>query len=183
MSSPRSSADGRIRRPTHRSSFLAALLLVFAAALAQGQKPSALVHHAAPEFARPDLAQHRVDLASLRGKVVLLNFWATWCAPCRLEMPRFVEWQKQYASQGLQIVGVSIDDDAAPVRPFVEKMHLDYPVVMGDARLNTLYGGVYGVPVTFVIDRQGIVRARIDGGADLPALEKQLRQLLAVPAH
>lgn len=180
MSNPRSSRAGR------RTLLAAAWLLACTAALApaaRAQAPASLVHHAAPEFALPDLAHHRVDLAALRGKVVLLNFWATWCAPCRLEMPRFVQWQKQYGPQGLQIVGVSIDDDAAPVGPFVAKMHLDYPVVMGDARLGQRYGGVLGVPVTFLIDRKGIVRARIDGAADLPALEKQIRQLLAEPTR
>jgi len=180
MSSPRSS-----RGIFHRSA--AGLLLACVAAVmpavVRAQPSPSLVHHPAPEFARPDLAHHRIDLAALRGKVVLLNFWATWCAPCRLEMPRFVDWQNQYGAQGLQIVGVSIDDTAAPVGPFAEKMHLNYPVIMGDARLNQLYGGVYGVPVTFLIDRKGIVRARIDGGADLLALEKQLRQLLAEPAR
>ncbi len=145
----------------------------------QAQETRSLVHHPAPEFARPDLGHHRVDLAALRGKVVLLNFWATWCAPCRLEMPRFIEWQKQYGPQGLQIVGVSIDDDAAPVRPFVEKLRVNYPVLMGDARLGERYGGVLGVPVTFLIDRKGIVRARFDGAADLAAVEKQIHQLLA----
>jgi thiol-disulfide isomerase/thioredoxin len=156
-------------------------LLVLALSMAipaHAQPAPSLVHRPAPEFALPDLQQHPVDLAALRGKVVLLNFWATWCGPCRLEMPRFVDWQKQYGPQGLQIVGVSIDDSAAPVRPFVQKLHVNYPILMGDAHLNERYGGVFGVPVTFLIDRQGIVRARIDGGVDLPALEKQIRQLL-----
>lgn len=158
------------------------LVLASMAALALpvcAQPSPSLVDHRAPEFALPDLAHHRVDLAALRGKVVLLNFWATWCAPCRLEMPRFVEWQKQYGPQGLQIVGVSIDDDATPVHPFVETMHINYPILIGDARLGERYGGVMGVPVTFLIDRHGIVRARIDGATDLAAIEKQIRQLLA----
>jgi peroxiredoxin len=94
-------------------------------------------------------------------------------------MPRFVAWQRQYGSQGLQILGVSIDDDAAPVQPFLEKMGVDYPVLMADAYLGERYGGVLGVPVTFLIDRRGVVRARLDGGTDLAALEKQIRQLLA----
>lgn len=174
-----------MRSPRRNSLCIAAALLMALAlsVAARAQRPASLVHHPAPEFTRPDLAQHRIDLAALRGKVVLLNFWATWCAPCRLEMPHFVAWQNQYGPKGLQIVGVSIDDSAAPVGPFVQKMHLNYPVVMGDARLDTLYGGVYGVPVTFLIDREGIVRARIDGGADVSALEKQVRQLLAAPTR
>ncbi|MGA7522472.1 MAG: TlpA disulfide reductase family protein [Acidobacteriaceae bacterium] len=167
------------RRPALPLLALLVALLAFLPTPAAAQASRALVSHPAPEFARPDLAHHRVGLAALRGKVVLLNFWATWCAPCRLEMPHFVGWQNQYGSEGLQIVGVSIDDDATPVRPFVEKLHVNYPILMGDARLGERYGGVLGVPVTFLIDRQGIVRARIDGAANLPALEKQIRQLLA----
>jgi thiol-disulfide isomerase/thioredoxin len=157
------------------------LLLAVTAGLAlpSGAQPTrSLVNHAAPEFARPDLAHHRIDLAALRGKVVLLNFWATWCAPCRLEMPHFVDWQNQYGPRGLRIVGASIDDDATPVRPFVEKLRVNYPILMGDAPLGERYGGVLGVPVTFLIDRKGIVRARFDGAADLPTIEKQVRALL-----
>jgi cytochrome c biogenesis protein CcmG/thiol:disulfide interchange protein DsbE len=172
MPNPR---NNRIRRSIP---LLAAALL----ALPVGAQPArSLVNHPAPEFVRLDLAHHPVDLAALRGKVVLLNFWATWCAPCRLEMPRFVAWQKQYAPLGLQIVGISIDDDATPVGPFAEKMHINYPILMGDARLGQRYGGVLGVPVTFLIDRRGIVRARFDGATDLSSLEKQVRQLLAQP--
>ncbi|HZZ40629.1 MAG TPA: TlpA disulfide reductase family protein [Acidobacteriaceae bacterium] len=175
MPTPRTSGTGPRR--------VAALLLLAAAALfavrAHSQPSRSLVNRPAPEFVRPNLAHHRVDLAGLRGKVVLLNFWATWCAPCRLEMPRFIDWQKQYGPEGLQIVGVSIDDDATPVRPLIEKLHVNYPILMGDAQLGERYGGVLGVPVTFLIDRRGMVRARIDGAADLPTLEKQLRQILA----
>lgn len=138
-----------------------------------------LVGHRAPRIARADLHGAPVSLASLRGKVVLLNFWATWCAPCKVEMPRFVAWQKQYGPGGLQIVGVSIDDSAQPAREFVDQMHLDYPVVMGDAKLGQQYGGVLGVPVTFLIDRQGIVRARIDGETDLNALEAKIQGMLS----
>jgi peroxiredoxin len=138
-----------------------------------------LLHQRAPEFSLQDLQGSHVDLAHYRGKIVLLNFWATWCGPCRLEMPKFVQWQKQYGAQGLQVLGVSIDDTAAPVRPFLEKLHVDYPVVMGRAHLGDLYGGVYGVPVTFLIDRHGIVRERYDGEPNLTALEAAVQKLLA----
>jgi cytochrome c biogenesis protein CcmG/thiol:disulfide interchange protein DsbE len=72
---------------------------------------SSLLHKEAPEFVRTDLKHQKLDLHTYRGKVVLLNFWATWCAPCQLEMPRFVAWQKQYGTRGLQIIGISMDDD------------------------------------------------------------------------
>lgn len=153
----------------------AAIVSVFFAARAE----QSLLNHRAPEFSRSDLSSARIDLAQYRGKVVLLNFWATWCGPCRLEMPRFIQWQKTYGPQGLQVLGVSIDDSVAPVRPFVQKLRVNYPIVMGDAQLGDLYGGVYGLPVTFLIDRQGIVRARYDGEPDLGALESAVQKLLA----
>lgn len=140
---------------------------------------TSLVGLRAPDIARADLRGAPVSLAALRGKVVLLNFWATWCAPCRVEMPRFVAWQKQYGVDGLQIVSVSIDDSEPPARALVERMHLDYPVVMGDAKLGERYGGVLGVPVTFLIDRRGVIRARIDGETDLGALQGKIEAMLA----
>ncbi|HEX4005209.1 MAG TPA: TlpA disulfide reductase family protein [Acidobacteriaceae bacterium] len=157
----------------------AAFLLCALLAGGSAGATESLLNRLAPVFALPDLHGERVDLAKDRGKVVLLNFWATWCGPCRLEMPRFMAWQKQYGARGLQVVGVSIDDSAAPVRPFVEKMRLNYPVVMGSAELGERYGGVLGVPVTFLIDRHGVVRARFAGEERLDAMEKELEKLLA----
>jgi peroxiredoxin len=138
-----------------------------------------LLDSKAPEFTRIDLKGKRVNLGRLRGKIVLLNFWATWCAPCQTEMPVFKEWQRQYGSQGLQVVGISMDDDDAPVRKLAAKLSLNYPVAMGDARLGMLYGGVLGLPLTYLIDRQGVVRARFQGETDPAAIETQLKQLLA----
>jgi peroxiredoxin len=93
-------------------------------------------------------------------------------------MPRFVQWQQQYAPQGLQILGVSIDDDDSEVKPFVSQLHVNYPVMMGDARLGRLYGGVLGAPITFLIDRHGIIRDRLEGEQDLDRLERKIQQLL-----
>lgn len=157
------------------------LLLTVAGGVAQAQEAASLVGRRAPEFSLEDVHGARVDLQADRGKVVLLNFWATWCGPCKVEMPRFMEWQKEYGARGLQVIGVSIDDGAAPVRSFVEKLHLDYPVMMGDAKLGERCGGVLGVPVTFLIDRKGTVRARFDGEEHLPAEERAIRTLLGNP--
>ena len=93
-------------------------------------------------------------------------------------MPRFVQWQKQYGPQGLQILAISMDDDDTEVRPFLQSLRPDYPVVMGDAKLGELYGGVLGLPVTFLIDRDGIIRARIEGESDLRAMGVKIRNLL-----
>lgn len=135
----------------------------------------------APGFSRLDLNQSQVRLANYRGKIVLLNFWATWCAPCLLEMPRFIQWQNQYRAQGLQVLGVSMDDDISPVRALNHKLHLNYPVVMGDEKLGELYGGILGLPVTYLIDRKGVIRARFQGETDLNKIESQLKELLAAP--
>jgi peroxiredoxin len=138
-----------------------------------------LVNKKAPEFARRDLSGASLDLRSFRGKVVLLNFWATWCAPCLVEMPRFAAWQRQYGPQGFQVIGLSMDDDPAPVRSLVTKLKLNYPVAMGDARLGERYGGVLGLPLTYLIDRNGVVRAQFQGETDLDTIEKQLKLILA----
>jgi peroxiredoxin len=132
----------------------------------------------APEFARKDLNGKSLDLKSYRGKVVLLNFWATWCAPCQIEMPTFAAWQQQYGAQGLQVIGISMDDEAAPVRRTVARLKLNYPVAMGDAKLGELYGGVYGLPLTYLIDRNGKIRARFQGEVDPKKIEKVLKPLL-----
>ena len=144
----------------------------------RAQMPKSLVGRRAPGFSLSALDGGSVDLGKYRGKAVLLNFWATWCGPCKLEMPRFMQWQKEYGAQGLQVIGVSIDDSAAPARAFAQKLKLNYPVVMGDAKMGERYGGVLGVPVTFLIDRAGIVRARFDGEENLAVEERHLRSLL-----
>jgi cytochrome c biogenesis protein CcmG/thiol:disulfide interchange protein DsbE len=161
-----------------RAQFACAVLLMVLSGVATAQESKSLVGQRAPAFAIQDLHGAHVELEKDRGKVVLLNFWATWCGPCKVEMPRFMQWQKQYGPQGLQVIGVSIDDTAAPARAYVEKLHLNYPVVMGDAKLGARYGGVLGVPVTFLIDRAGVVRARFDGEEHLAAEERQVRALL-----
>ena len=139
---------------------------------------TSLVNRRAPEFVRSDLGSKKIDLRQFRGRVVLLNFWATWCAPCLSEMPVFAAWQQQYGSQGLQVIGISMDDDSTPVRSLVAKLKLNYPVAMGDARLGERYGGVLGLPLTYLIDRNGVVRARFQGETDVKTIEKQLRMTL-----
>lgn len=164
----------------HRSGLIGALVAVVF--LANGMYPAfaatLLVHKKAPRFIRTDLEHKRLDLNKYRGKVVLLNFWATWCAPCKVEMPRFVEWQKKYGPRGLQIIGISMDDDPPLVRKAYGELRLNYPIVMGDEKLGELYGGVLGLPVTFLIDRHGKIRAVNRGETELNSIEMQLQSLL-----
>jgi cytochrome c biogenesis protein CcmG, thiol:disulfide interchange protein DsbE len=137
-----------------------------------------LVHKEAPAFVREDLSGRRIDLKTYRGKVVLLNFWATWCASCQVELPQFVEWQKKYGAQGLQILAISMDDGPELVRRTAGRLHLDFPVLMGDAKLGEKYGGVLGLPVTFLIDRDGKIAEQFKGENDLSAMEGKIQLAL-----
>jgi thiol-disulfide isomerase/thioredoxin len=133
----------------------------------------------APDFAGTDLQGRPFSLSGQRGKVVLLNFWATWCAPCREEMPAFSKWQRSYGARGLAIVGVSMDDELESVKQALAQRPVSYPVVMGDAKLGERMGGVLGLPLSYLLDADGRVVARYQGEASLPAIEAKIRELLA----
>ncbi len=94
-------------------------------------------------------------------------------------MPSFVDWQKKYGPRGLQIIGISLDDDPALVRSLYGKLKLNYPVAMGDVKLGDLYGGVLGLPITFLINRHGVIRAEFQGETDLNKIEMQMQPLLS----
>jgi len=132
----------------------------------------------APDFTLPQLNGASLQLSTYRGKIVLLDFWATWCEPCRQEIPAFVDLQNKYGAQGLQIVGVSMDDGPEPVQIFCQHFKMNYPVVMGNARLGDLYGGVLGLPIAFLIDRDGRIRKRHIGATDPAIIEKEIVGLL-----
>jgi thiol-disulfide isomerase/thioredoxin len=133
----------------------------------------------APDFVLPGINGGAVQLSAYRGRVVLLDFWATWCEPCREETPQFVELQDKYRDQGLQILGVSMDDNAEPVREFYKQFKVNYPVVMGNARIGELYGGVLGLPIAFLIRRDGRVYVRHDGATNITTLEAEIKSALA----
>jgi len=144
-------------------------------AKADGQFPQA------PGFSLTSLSGNQINLKNYRGKVVLLDFWATWCGPCRLEIPGFVQLQNKYGSQGLKIVGVSMDDGPRPVRQFYQDFHMNYPVVMGTDKLGELYGGILGLPTSFLIGRDGRIYAKHVGLTDMGVFESEIKELLAVP--
>ena len=132
----------------------------------------------APDFRLADLSGQPLNLSSYRGKVVLLDFWATWCVPCREETPHLVDLQNKYGGQGLQVIGVSMDDEPGPVRDFYQHYKMNYPVVMGDARTGELYGGVLGLPIAFDIGPDGRITSKHIGSTDIAVLEKEVVNLL-----
>ena len=147
----------------------------------RGHRPGSagLTNREAPDFTLPLVDGGQLHLSSYRGKVVLLDFWATWCVPCRAETPHFVELQQKYGDRGLQVIGVSMDDSADPVRPFVQQFHVNYPVVMGTADVGSSYGGVLGLPIAFLIDREGKVQAKHIGATEASVFEKEIALILA----
>jgi peroxiredoxin len=139
----------------------------------------------APDFALNTLDGRSVRLSSLRGKVVLLNFWATWCAPCRIEMPWLVDFSSRYRRQGLEIVGVSVDDgDREKVAAFVGARHVNYTIALKDEPVIDAYGGLRYLPQTFFIDRDGRVIKQTYGVRGKDDFEDDIRQALdSAPAH
>ena len=126
-----------------------------------GSGKAQLIGSLAPDFELPALDGKKVRLSELRGKAVLLNFWATYCGPCKIEMPWFVELQKQYGPQGFQIVGIAMDDASTEdIAKFVKEMGVNYPILLGKESVGQSYGGVAVLPTTFFLDRDGKVIAR-----------------------
>ncbi len=148
------------------------------AALSSAQEPQSLLRKPAPPFVRSDLTGRKIALDKFRGKVVLLDFWATWCAGCQVELPKFQTWRKKYSAQGFEVLAVSMDDTADPVRKTVRRLQLDFPVVMGDAQLGDEYGGLLGLPVTYLIDREGKIIAEFKGDSDLDVMERAILSAL-----
>jgi thiol-disulfide isomerase/thioredoxin len=173
----------------HASLILAIALGLCAHFLRQDYaKPAELTSHGpatnhalAPGFTLLDLSGRKLNLSTFRGQVVLLNFWATWCAPCREEIPEFMNLQNKYRSQGLQVIGISLDDDAKPVLGFYDQFKINYPIAIGDAGLAERYGGILGLPVSFLIGCDGRIYSRYSGEADIMQVERELKPLLKAP--
>jgi thiol-disulfide isomerase/thioredoxin len=130
-------------------------------------------------FTMQDMNGVDVKLASFKGKVILLNFWATWCGPCQEEIPSLVELQQQYGDQ-LVILGVSIDDPLSKLKPYATKMHMNYPVLVGKDRqdVQDAFGPLFGIPVSVFVDREGKIWKRHSGIASREQFEREIKALL-----
>jgi thiol-disulfide isomerase/thioredoxin len=146
----------------------------------------------APAFALEDLSGRKVSLASYRGKALLINFWATWCAPCKIETPWIIELRNKYASQGFEVLGIDTEGDdlksddktgwaknKAEVSKFVEQMKVPYPVLINGDSISTPYGGLDELPTSFFVDRQGKVVAAQLGLTSEKDIEGNIKKALA----
>jgi len=131
------------------------------------------------QFTMQDMNGIDVKLASFKGKVILLNFWATWCGPCQEEIPSLVELQQHYGDQ-LVVLGVSIDDPLSKLKPYAAKMHMNYPVLVGKDRqdVQDAYGPLFGIPVSVFVDRDGRIWKRHSGIASKEQFEREIKALL-----
>jgi len=136
---------------------------------------------AAPEFNLDALDGKPLNLAAARGKVVLLNFWATWCGPCRAEIPDLIALQQKYKDQ-LQIIGLTVDDDdTSMIKQVVAESHINYPVAMSSPEVRLQYGGITALPTSFVLDAQGRIVQKHEGLRDPALYETEIRALLGLP--
>jgi len=127
-----------------------------------------------------DLNGKSVQLSDFKGKVVVLNFWATWCPPCKAELPDLIHLQREFSHKGAIVVGISVDSlSPSGVLAFTRKIGINYPIVMGTEELSEQYGAVYGIPITYVIDRNGTIIAINPGLLNKQAVELMINQLLA----
>ncbi len=136
----------------------------------------------APDFTLTDLNGKSGKLSDYRGKIVILDFWATWCGPCRMLIPHFADLYKRYKGSGLEIVGVAMDQGGAKVvKPFVEKHSMDYPNFIGNNQVAMLYGGLRGIPTTFLITRDGRIYKKYVGVPPNPLVtfENDIKSLLS----
>lgn len=134
----------------------------------------------APDFQLPSLDGNKVKLSDYRGKAVLLNFWATWCPPCKVEMPWFADLQKQYGKDGLVILGVAMDDSAPDkIAQFASEMGVNYPILLGTDRISDDYGDVQYLPTSFFIGRDGTIVDKMTGLLDRKDIEDAVRKTLS----
>jgi peroxiredoxin len=132
-------------------------------------------------FTLKDLDDKPVRLADYKGKVIVLDFWATWCGPCKLEIPGFITMQKTYGAQGLQTIGISVDDKLEDLKPYAAEYKMNYPVLQGRDHddVQDAFGPILGIPTTVVIGRDGKVCRKHEGLTGRDSFEREIKALLA----
>lgn len=134
----------------------------------------------APDFKLPVLGGGEASLSALKGRVVVVNFWATWCPPCLVEMPVLNELYETYRDQGVEVLGLSLDEEGLPItKPFVERLNVTYPIVEADRKTYQAYGNVLTIPHTFVVDREGKVAKRFVNNQTKDEFEAAIKAALA----
>ena len=152
------------------------IIAILAAVAGTASRPAP--PQAAPSLTVKDIEGKSIALAGLKGKVVLINFWATWCPPCRAEIPDFVAFYNENKDRGLEILGLSVDKmTAAELKPFVTQFKMSYPVVLATSKVVLDFGPVDAIPTTIVIDKKGVIRERQVGGLDRATLDKLFLKL------
>jgi cytochrome c biogenesis protein CcmG/thiol:disulfide interchange protein DsbE len=153
-----------MRAPKIASTLAVSILLAWAVLAIGCSKQTVKNRKAAPEFSLKDANGKTVHLSDYRGKVVLLDFWATWCGPCKVEIPWFMEFENEFKNQGFAVLGVSMDEDGwAAINPYVRDRKMNYRVLLGDDKVSTSYGGLDALPTTLLIDREGNIASIHEG--------------------
>ena len=133
----------------------------------------------APSWELQDANGKRIHSSDFKGKVVILDFWATWCPPCKAEIPGFIALQNEYGKKGLAVVGISVDEGGADiVKEVAQKLGMNYPVVLADDKTPQAFGGIEAIPTTFIIDREGRIVTKHLGFTEKDEFEKELKPLL-----
>ncbi len=166
-----------------------AAVFLFALVLAQGMvgwgagiqpAQSAQERGVAPNFRLTDLSGRPLELSSYSGKVVLIDFWATWCPPCRKMIPHLKSLRAAYQGQGFEVIGISVGEDTGTVQSFAKSNGMSYPIaISGNGQTEQAYGGIRGIPTTFLIDKRGRIAQQYVGYHEKDVLEAEIKKLLA----